>query len=413
MIRHNLKLPTVIFAVIWAMIFFFSAATYTEAAQTEKIVVVARHNIRGALGGKELDELTPHKWLVGRTKPGYLSPRGALAESLLGQYFRTALVDEGLFKENYIPQKDEVRFYANSFQRTVATARYFAAGMLPMADVQIEHHYGINESDPVFVPGKIKLEGVTKQKADDEAAKIGGGKKWGERFAEGANVTAKALDFPVSDFAREKKVTTFSPYDLTLTLDDGIHYHGMMQNAKRASDAMMMQYYETGGSDEASFGHKLTRQEWHKIADLQYMGISLYYELPTLSREMARPLLNVVSQELNTAPRKFTFLCGHDTNIATVLVALGVEDYDLPRSLESKTPLGSLIVIKKIIGDNGQAYADISLVYQSTEQMLNLQTLDKDNPPVTYKLNFKGLHRGDNGLFTYDDVVKHINAAAK
>ena len=54
-------------------------------------------------------------------------------------------------------------------------------------------------------------------------------------------------------------------------------------------------------------------------------------------------------------------------NIASVLTALGVERYHLPQSLESTTPIGSMIVLKKIIGDDGMEYADIRLVYQSTD----------------------------------------------
>jgi glucose-1-phosphatase len=45
----------------------------------------------------------------------------------MGQYFRKWLEDEGLFPENYQPEEEDVRIYANAKQRTVATARFFTS----------------------------------------------------------------------------------------------------------------------------------------------------------------------------------------------------------------------------------------------------------------------------------------------
>lgn len=56
---------------------------------------------------------------------------------------------------------------------------------------------------------------------------------------------------------------------------------------------------------------------------------------------VAHPLLRLMSEELSLDNRKFTFLCGHDSNIASVLAALDVENYSLPNSIEKKTPIGS------------------------------------------------------------------------
>ncbi len=411
MLRKNLKRAAIV--AVWSLFLSIAVADCAEAMQTVKTVVVARHSIRAPLGGEELNELTPHTWPESSVPTGWLTPHGALAETLMGQYFRAMLTEEGLFAENYVPQDGELRFYANSFQRTVATARYFAAGMLPLSDVHIEYHCGINERDPIFLPPAAIMDETKKQNIAREINNFGGIKNRGKRYAESVQVAAKALDFSESAFATEKKWSNFQADDITLDVDNGFHWGGTLLNAIRASDAMMMHYYESGGSDTASFGHKLTPREWRQISDLQYFGISLYYELPSLSWEMARPLLAEVSKELAAVPRKFTFLCGHDTNLATVLTALGVERYHVPQSLESLVPVGSMVVLKKIIGDDGLEYADIRLVYQSTEQLTKLQTLSQANPPVSYQLQFQGLSRGENGLYRYADIVKRIADAAK
>ncbi|MBQ6518269.1 MAG: histidine-type phosphatase [Anaerolineaceae bacterium] len=101
-----------------------------EGYNLEQVAVLSRHNIRSPLSGKGsvLDEITPHDWFTWSSKSGELSLRGGIAETELGQYFRKWLEAEGLIPENYRPEGNEVRFYANSIQRTIATAQYFSSG---------------------------------------------------------------------------------------------------------------------------------------------------------------------------------------------------------------------------------------------------------------------------------------------
>ena len=120
----------------------------------EKVVVLSRHNIRSPLSGSGsvLGDITPHEWFSWSSRPSELSTRGGVLETQMGQFFRKWLEQEGLFPENYMPEDGAVRFYANSMQRTIATAQYFSSGLLPVANVRIEHHEQLNKMDPVFTP---------------------------------------------------------------------------------------------------------------------------------------------------------------------------------------------------------------------------------------------------------------------
>ena len=62
------------------------------------------------------------------------------------------LVDNGLMEENWIPSNEEVRIYSNSLQRTIATANYFAGGMFPIGNIDVEYHMELGTMDPVFNP---------------------------------------------------------------------------------------------------------------------------------------------------------------------------------------------------------------------------------------------------------------------
>ena len=115
---------------------------FSERYTLKQVVALSRHNIRSPLSGRHstMQRITPHEWYRWSSAPSELSLRGGALETIMGQYFRKWLVSEGLMQENEIPAEGTMRFYANSLQRTIATAQYFSSGILPVANVRIEHH---------------------------------------------------------------------------------------------------------------------------------------------------------------------------------------------------------------------------------------------------------------------------------
>ena len=152
-----------------------SASCLTESAQPsrtlDRVVVLSRHNIRSPLsgGGSVIGEITPHTWFAWTSRPSELSLRGGMAETLMGQYFRLWLEKEGLFPENCQPKENEVRIYANAKQRTIATARFFSAGLFPVANVPVETNAPYDTMDPVFSP---VLHFVTEEYDRDVQAQV-------------------------------------------------------------------------------------------------------------------------------------------------------------------------------------------------------------------------------------------------
>ena len=72
-----------------------------------------------------------------------------------------------MFTENYIPNTDEVNIYANSMQRTIATAQYFSSGFMPIANLRVYHRYSSSKMDPIFHPHLTKIS----KEFEDEALK--------------------------------------------------------------------------------------------------------------------------------------------------------------------------------------------------------------------------------------------------
>ena len=128
---------------------------------------------------------------------------------------------------------------------------------------------------------------------------------------------------------------------------------------------------------------------------------------------VAHPLLVYMKDKINTKNRKFTFLCGHDSNIASVNAALEVEEYSLPKSIEKKTPIGSKLVFEKWVDNSGKEFVSVNIVYQTTEQLRGIELLDMQNPPVVFPLKLKGIQANADGLYTLESVNARFEKAIR
>ena len=109
--------------------------------------------------------------------------------------------------------------------------------------------------------------------------------------------------------------------------------------------------------------------------------------------------------------RVFTFLCGHDSNLNSVLAALDTAEYELPYALEKKAPIGSKLVFGKWLDPDGNAFWSIDLVYQTPDQMRSLSLLDMKNPPAVFHISLNGMERNTDGLYAEDELLEHFDLA--
>lgn len=377
----------------------------------KEVVILSRHNIRSPLStnGSALSKMTPHEWTEWSSAASELTLRGGVLETEMGQFFRKWTVEEGLFKENYVPTVDEVNLYANSMQRCIATAQYFSSGFMPVAGLHVNHRYVPSKMDPIFFPRLTKSSEAFRTEAMKQINAMGG--KDGlvginKGLKDSYDIISKVLDMKQSEYYKKGEVKDFVDNDtrITLNLNQEPGMKGSLKNANSASDAFILQYYEEPDALKAAFGHKLSLEDWTKIARIKDVYGDVLFTAPIVAVNVAHPLLQYMYDELNADTRKFTFLCGHDSNIASVDAALGVEDYSLPNSIEKKTPIGSKLVFEKWVDTAGKAYVAINLVYQSTGQLKQMSLLDLRHTPQIYALKLKGLTQNTDGLYTFEDV---------
>ncbi|WP_294430361.1 histidine-type phosphatase [uncultured Treponema sp.] len=395
-------------------------ADFHERYSLERVVVLSRHNIRSPLSGNgsALSKLTPHQWFNWTSAPSELSLRGGVLETVMGQYFRKWLESEKLIPENYIPKNGEMRFYANSMQRTIATAQYFSSGMLPVANVQIEHKYLPSKMDAVFTPQITHIDDAFEKKARNDIENLGGNGGLNalcKTLLPAYAVLEKTLDFDQSAYAQENSFNHFKYDDTEIILKENNEpsMKGSLKTATSASDALVLQYYEEPDVKKAAFGHKLSEHDWELIASIKDVYGDVLFTAPSVAKQCASPLLSVIKEELTVPERKFSFLCGHDSNIGSVLASLDVESYELPCAIEKKTPIGSKVVISVWKDKSGAEFAELTLVYQTVAQLRSMELLTLENPPAVYSLSLTGLSKNGDGLYLLPEVTERCAQAVQ
>ena len=378
------------------------------------VVLMSRHNIRSPLtsGGAAYKRVTPHEWFKWTSPSSQLSLRGGVNETMMGQFFRQWVVSEGLLPDNYRPEDNEVLFYANSRQRTFATAKYFSAGFLPFANVEITHKLAEDKMDPVFKPQFTKMNDKYRQQVLDEieAKYKGGPQAWMQSVQPTLTLMEQILDMAHSPAALEGDTLHFWYNDTQFKIekDDEPRMTGGYTLANSVADALVLQCYEN--ESMAAFGHELSTEQWRDICKVKEVYDALLFTTHAAAVNIAYPLVSRIREELNRNDRKFMFLCGHDSNLASIGAALRFNYPETENALEVHTPIGSKLVFEKW-SDGNETYVAINLVYASVSQLQNRTLLSFDVPPMVRPVSIEGLTPNADGLYRLSDLDARIAEA--
>ncbi len=402
----KLSMLAIILAVVSASAQTNRSDDFRAKYQLKEVVVMSRHNIRSPLtsGGAAYMRVTPHEWFKWTSPSSQLSLRGGVLETAMGQFFRKWVVSEGLLPDNCRPEGEEVLFYANSRQRTFATAKYFSAGFLPFANVKITHKLAEDKMDPVFVAQFTKMNDTYRQQVISEMQTLHGGPQaWMQSVQPTLTLMEQVLDMAHSPAAQQGDTLHFSFDDTQFTIEKGDEprMKGGYKLANSVADALVLQCYET--ESMTAFGHELTKEQWRAICGVKEVYDGLLFTTHAAAVNLAYPLVSRIREELNRSDRKFMFLCGHDSNLASIGAALRFNYPETENALELHTPIGSKLVFEK--WSNGtEDYVAINLVYASLSQLQGRTLLSLDEPPMVLPVAVEGLTPNADGLYRLTDL---------
>ena len=410
------------FVSLLLLLFTICSLSYAQQNLTlEKVTVVSRHGVRAPLETylNTLDEMTGdgHQWTRWPVPGSHLTLKGGALETLFGEYFRLWL-DE----EQFVLDSADVYFGASSKQRTIATARAFAAGMLPLmtvpVDFKTDRDGNVGYLDPDYLP-LLNDHCASNGTFDIKAFQTEAYRELGQLEAPSYAFLEKALRMKRSVYARKRGTEHFDSY-VGVCLDfydkNGKPLEPTMQgglkDANMASDAFVLQYYEMENARDAAFGRRLSFNDWKKLAYIKdYYGDILFTKAPIISVNISHCMLKRLQSEMAPEGHKFAFLCSHDSMIAAVLAALRVTPYELPNTIETQTPIGFKLVLEQWVATDSpepQRFVRARLLYQSTDQIRGMKPMDLDNPPMSYELSFTGIKKASNGMYVYEDFMRHL-----
>lgn len=389
-----------------------------EKYTLEQVVIVSRHNLRAPLSsnGSVPSELTPHSWINWTAKSSELTLKGGVEETGMGQYFRKWLDAEGLIPENSIPEEGEVRFSARDKQRCRATAKYFASGMLPLADIEVEYPGDAKGTEDFMKPVLHFYSDAYAADATAQVASLGGDTGFdslAEQTRDVIKLIMDTVDMQDSEIYQSGKYGDLlkdgSGY--TMEADKEPDTTGAIKTASQVADALLLQYYEEPDDVKAAFGHELTEDDWAAIGGFMSIALEMRHGAPLVAVNIAHPLLQELEKEFKNEKRKFSFFCAHDVTVLGTLSSLGAKLDALPGSIETKTPIGVKLMFERRRDGNGQAWYRISMVYRSTAQIRSGEVLTPDNPPMKYDLTFEGVETNGDGLISEADFFALLDRA--
>ena len=383
--------------------------------QLQQVLMLSRHNLRAPLAdnGSVLEQSTKKSWPQWDVPGGQLTTKGGVLEIYMGNYTRQWLAQQGLVKNGSCPDSNNVFVYANSLQRTVATAQFFVNGAFPGCDVAVTHQDAMGTMDPIFNPVITDgSEAFNKQALADMAA---ANEKLSLKPA--FQRLEKIVDYKSSPACNNKKQCDLSSGQNSFSAENGKepNVSGPLKVGNSLVDAFTLQYYEGFPLDQVAWGQIKTPEQWKELSAIKNGYQDTLFTSPVIAREVAAPLVDyirsqLVDQDKANAP-KVTLMVGHDSNIASLLSALQVKPYELPDTYE-KTPIGGQVVFERWHdAKNDKDLLKVEYVYQSADQLRDANVLSLKNPPKRVTLQLTGCQADANGYCSWDQFSQVLNAA--
>ena len=409
------KLSLCALSVVAALPVSLSATAAEGDMQLQQVLMLSRHNLRAPLAtnGSALEQSTKKSWPQWDVPGGELTTKGGVLEVYMGKYTRQWLTQQGLLAGGNCPDTSDVFIYANSLQRTVATAQFFAAGAFPGCDVAVTHQDAMGTMDPIFNPVITDDSEAFNKKA--LAAMTAENEKLALKPA--LQRLEKIVDYKSSPACNGKKQCTLDSGDNTFSADNGKEpgVSGPLKIGNSLVDAFTLQYYEGFPAEQVAWGQIKTPEQWKELASVKNGYQDALFSSPEVAREVAAPLVDYIRSQLvdedKASAPKVTLMVGHDSNIASLLSALQVKPYTLPGN-DEKTPIGGQVVFERWHdGKNNKDLLKIEYVYQTADQLRNADVLSLKNPPKRVTLQLAGCDTDANGYCSWEQFSAALNSA--
>ncbi len=399
----KLRVATLISAALLSPVLFAAeqAQDAPEGYTLQQVLLMSRHNLRAPLAnnGSVLEQATPRTWPQWEVPGGQLTTKGGVLEVYMGRYMREWLAQQGLVKVGECPTPDAVYAYANSLQRTVATAQFFITGAFPGCDIPVHHQEKMGTMDPTFNPSITNGDAAFSQAAVQAMEK----QRQSEQLDESYKLLEAVADYQQAPACKDQPQCNLTSgkdiFSANLNEEPGVK--GPLKVGNSLVDAFTLQYYEGFPLDQVAWGEIKSDKQWQLLSKLKNGYQDTLFTSPEVARNVAAPLVKYINNALveqGMKGPKVTLLVGHDSNIASLLTALDFKPYTLHNQNE-RTPIGGKIMFERWHDTKGnRELMKVEYLYQSSEQLRNADVLSLEAPPQRVTLELAGCPTDANGF---------------
>ena len=396
-----------IFTILSAVIFS------KQELELEKVVILSRHGLRSPLTapGSRLSKITPYPWEEWDVKASYLTKKGAVLETYFGQYINDWLLENKIISSDKCISEDEAIIYTNSLQRTITTGQALVTGIFPGCNIKSQHKMEIGKMDPVFNP-VIRSENKIFHEAALKSMDL---RKENEKLKNSYTLLSNIIDYGKSEECLKEGKCIFFNEEGKLKVENGKEpgVEGPIRLGTQAVDALLLQYYEGYPLDRIAGNNIDSMEKWKEINKIKDSYGELLFGSRTVAPHISKPLLQYIFKDITETGHKVTVLVGHDSNVVSVLSALGFKEYKLENQIE-KTPIGGKIFFEIWKdGNTGERKVKVEYVYQTVDQIRNGERLNRSNPPKHTVLEMKNCKIDREGYCPYPKFISELEKTIK
>ncbi len=371
--------------------------------QVEQVVMLFRHGVRAPLQGEAAAAaLADRPWPVWDTPASLLTAHGRTGVQLSGDYTRQWLLRDGVLPATGCPAAGAVSVYANTDQRTIASAQILAEALAPGCGLQAGHQPQ-GSDDPLFRPVEA---GAVDFDADAAVASI-----QRQTGGPGAVVApyAKELRTMQQILGCSAKTCDFEhmPSSLSASANGrGIAMHGPLDLTSGTAEVLILQYTEGLPLDQVGWG-RATRERIGVVSRLHALLFEIYARPQYMAARAGAPLARRVLDTLGVAHApKLSVLVASDTHIAALSGLLDLH-FHLPGFGQDDSPPGGALVLEQLRDvRSGQRYVRLRYQAQSLDQLRALTPLSLRKPPLLQTLRVPGCSDAKTQLCTLPQFQK-------
>ena len=365
-------------------------------ASLQMVVILSRHGVRSPLTAQaDLDKFSAAPWPKWEVAPGILTAHGYELIKIFGTWDRAKFSGEGLLAPTGCADAPHVTILADTDERTRETGKALAEGMFPGCNIPVDAQpegtvnplflplkAGIGHPDPALVTAAV-------------AGRIGGNPA---NLTETYRPQLTALDRILSGCGRlPSNPQRTSIFDIPASLKPGtagspVSARGPLVTAETLTENLLLEYTEGMSTADTGWGC-LDGATLRFIMQANVAAWDFEDRTPAFARTYGSNLLDhirsTVEQGVKGKPvpgaigkpgDRVVILVGHDTDIATVAGALGIDWIADGRI--NDTPPGGALVFELWRSPKTGSSVRVAFTTQTLEQMRNSEPLTPANPPA-------------------------------